>query len=113
MAGNRPFLIFVTALLNPGDEVIYFQHLVGFLMRAWLKWWVQLRLLVPSGIEKNFEPDLESIESKITPKTKLMILEQPKQSLRCGISQKNFFNRLESSDFKTLLTFIHFDRRYL
>jgi aspartate aminotransferase len=92
--GKQAIFNICYSLLNPGDEVL-------LPTPCWVSYESMVEMvgatpiLVPSGIEKNFEPDLESIESKITPKTKLMILNSPNNPSGAVFS-KNFFNRLEN-----------------
>jgi aspartate aminotransferase len=82
------------ALLNPGDEVIIpspswvsYESIVEMVGAT--------PIIVPSEIENKFEPDLSAIEAKITPKTKLLIINSPNNPSG-AVFTENFFHRLES-----------------
>ena len=92
--GKQAIFNLCYALLNPGDEVIIPSP-------SWVSYKSMVEMIgatainVPSGIEMNFEPDLKAIESKITPKTKLLILNSPNNPSGAVFS-KDFFHQLES-----------------
>jgi aspartate aminotransferase len=92
--GKQAIFNLCYALLNPGDEVIIPSP-------CWVSYKSMVEMIgaeaiiIPSGIENNFEPDLKIIESRITPKTKLLILNSPNNPSGAVFS-KNFFHRLEN-----------------
>jgi aspartate/methionine/tyrosine aminotransferase len=75
--GGKPIMYFLmTALLEPGDEVIYpnpgfpiYESLVDFLGAV--------RVPMPLVEERGFSLDVEAFEKSLTPKTKLVILNSP------------------------------------
>ena len=91
--GKQAIFNICYSLLNPGDQVILPSP-------CWVSYESMVEMvgatpiLIPSGIEKNFEPDLAAIESRITPKTKLIIINSPNNPSGAVFSQA-FFHRLE------------------
>lgn len=91
--GKQAIFNLCFTLLNPGDEVI-----------IPAPYWVSYEsivemigahpVIVSSGIEKNFEPDLAAIEAKVSPKTKLLIINSPNNPSGAVFSKK-FFHELE------------------
>jgi aspartate/methionine/tyrosine aminotransferase len=75
--GGKPIMYFVmTALLEPGDEVIYpnpgfpiYESLVDFLEAT--------RVPMPLVEERGFSFDLERFERSLSPRTKLVVLNSP------------------------------------
>jgi len=75
--GGKPIMYFLmTALLEPGDEVIYpnpgfpiYESLVDFLGAV--------RMPMPLVEERGFSFDLAAFEKSLSPKTKLVILNSP------------------------------------
>ena len=75
--GGKPILYFVmTALLEPGDEVIYpnpgfpiYESLVDFLGAT--------RVPMPLVEERGFSFDLDHFERSLSPRTKLVVLNSP------------------------------------
>jgi aspartate/methionine/tyrosine aminotransferase len=75
--GGKPIMYFVmTALLEPGDEVIYpnpgfpiYESLVDFLGAT--------RVPIPLVEERGFSFDLDEFEKGLSPRTKLVVLNSP------------------------------------
>jgi aspartate/methionine/tyrosine aminotransferase len=75
--GGKPIMYFVmTALLEPGDEVIYpnpgypiYESLVDFLGGT--------RVPMPLVEERGFSLDLDLFERKLSPRTKVVVLNSP------------------------------------
>src|SRR5688572_11944728 len=75
--GGKPIMYFVmTALLEPGDEVIYpnpgfpiYESLVDFLGAT--------RVPMPLVEERGFSFDLDRFEKSLSPRTKLVVLNSP------------------------------------
>jgi aspartate/methionine/tyrosine aminotransferase len=75
--GGKPIMYFVmTALLEPGDEVIYpnpgfpiYESLVDFLGAT--------RVPMPLVEERGFSFDLDQFEKSLSPRTKLVVLNSP------------------------------------
>jgi len=75
--GGKPIMYFLmTAILEPGDEVIYpnpgfpiYESLVDFLGAT--------RVPMPLVEERGFSFDLDTFEKALSPKTKLVILNSP------------------------------------
>jgi aspartate/methionine/tyrosine aminotransferase len=75
--GGKPIMYFLmTAILEPGDEVIYpnpgfpiYESLVDFLGAT--------RVPMPLVEERGFSFDLATFEKALSPKTKLVILNSP------------------------------------
>lgn len=75
--GGKPIMYFLmTALLEPGDEVIYpnpgfpiYESLIDFLGAT--------RVPMPLVESRGFSFDLDTFEKSLTPKTKLVILNSP------------------------------------
>lgn len=92
--GKQAIFNLCYALLNVGDEVVIPSP-------SWVSYKSMVEMvggvavIVPSGIEMNFEPDLKAIEAKITPKTKLLILNSPNNPSGAVFS-KSFFHNLEN-----------------
>ena len=92
--GKHSIFNFFLTLLNPGDEVIIpAPYWVSY--KSMVEMVGGVAVTVPSGIEKNFEPDLMAIESKISPKTKLLIINSPNNPSGAVFSKK-FFDDLEN-----------------
>ncbi len=92
--GKQAIFNLCYTLLNPGDEVLIPSP-------SWVSYKSMIEMvgahpvIIPSGIEKKFEPDLTAIESQISPKTKLLILNSPNNPSGAVFSKK-FFQELES-----------------
>lgn len=92
--GKQAIFNLCYTLLNPGDEVLIPSP-------SWVSYKSMIEMvgahpvIIPSGIEKKFEPDLAAIESQISPKTKLLILNSPNNPSGAVFSKK-FFQELES-----------------
>lgn len=87
--GGKPIIFFsIFALINPGDEVIYpnpgfpiYESLINFIDGA--------AVPIPIIEEKNFSIDVNYLESIITPKTKMIILNSPHNPTGGVIEQKD------------------------
>ncbi len=75
--GAKPFLFFtILATCNPGDEVIYPDP--GFpIYESAIRWAGATPVPLPLLEERDFAFDLEDLESRLGPKTKLVILNSP------------------------------------
>ena len=75
--GAKPFLFFtILATCNPGDEVIYPDP--GFpIYESAIRWAGATPVPLPLLEERDFAFDLEDLESRVGPKTKLVILNSP------------------------------------
>lgn len=75
--GGKPIMYFViTALVNPGDEVIYPNP--GFpIYESMIKFVGGVPVPMPLTQEKDFRVDIEDLKSKISSKTKLIIINSP------------------------------------
>lgn len=75
-SGKLALYITLSAMLEPGDEVLYFDP-------AWVSYEPMIRMLdgipvdVPLRPEDNFLLDADVLKSRITPRTKAMILNSP------------------------------------
>ena len=75
-SGKLALYITLAAMLEPGDEVLYFDP-------AWVSYEPMIRMLdgipvdVPLRPEDNFLLDGDVLKSRITPRTKAMILNSP------------------------------------
>lgn len=91
--GKQAIFNICFTLLNPDDEVIIPSP-------SWVSYKEMVEMIgaraviLPSGIEKKFEPDLAAIEAKINSKTKLLILNSPNNPSGAVFSKK-FFAKLE------------------
>lgn len=91
--GKQAIFNFCYALLNIGDEVLIpSPSWVSY--KSMVEMVGAVPIIVPSGIDKNFEPDLEQIASKVTPKTKLILINSPNNPSGAVFSKK-FFLELE------------------
>ncbi len=87
--GAKPIMFFtMLALLNPGDEVIYpnpgfpiYESVISFLGAQPVP--IVLRE------ENDFEMDIEELRDKITPKTKMMIINSPENPTGGVLSKKS------------------------
>ncbi|MCL6088114.1 MAG: pyridoxal phosphate-dependent aminotransferase [Actinobacteria bacterium] len=87
--GGKPIIFFsIFALINPGDEVIYpnpgfpiYESLINFIDAV--------AVPIPIIEEKNFSIDVNYLESIITPKTKMIILNSPHNPTGGVIEQKD------------------------
>jgi aspartate aminotransferase len=92
--GKQAIFNLCYALLNAGDEVLIPSP-------SWVSYKSMVEMIganpiiIPSGIEQNFEPDLLAIESKITPKTKLLLINSPNNPSGAVFSTR-FFHELEN-----------------
>ena len=75
--GAKPFLFFtILATCNPGDEVVYPDP--GFpIYESAIRWAGATPVPLPLLEERDFAFDLEDLESRLGPKTKLVILNSP------------------------------------
>lgn len=75
--GGKPIMYFViTALINPGDEVLYPNP--GFpIYESVIKFVGGTPVPVPLREENNFRIDIEDLKKSITPKTRLIIINSP------------------------------------
>jgi aspartate/methionine/tyrosine aminotransferase len=91
--GGKPIMYFVmTALLEPGDEVIYpnpgfpiYESLVDFLGAV--------RVPMPLVERRGFSFDLDLLERQLSPKTKLIVLNSPANPTG-GVIQKADLERI-------------------
>lgn len=76
VGGSEALLLAISALLNPGDEVLVptpcFVSYQGIILLAG-----GVSVEVPSRMENNFVPDLQELEAAITPKTKAILINFP------------------------------------
>lgn len=76
VGGSEALLLAITALLNPGDEMLLptpcFVSYQGVIMMAG-----GVSVEVPSRMENNFVPDPKDLEAAITPKTKAILINYP------------------------------------
>lgn len=92
--GKQAIFNFCFSLLNAGDEVIIpAPYWVSY--KSIVEMVGAVPVVVASGIEKNFEPDLSAIESKINSKTKVLIINSPNNPSGAIFSSK-FFQQLEA-----------------
>jgi aspartate/methionine/tyrosine aminotransferase len=75
--GAKPFLFFtILAVCNPGDEVIYPDP--GFpIYQSAISWAGAVPVPLPLHEEKDFVFDVGELESRLSPRTKLVILNSP------------------------------------
>ena len=75
--GAKPFLFFtILALCNPGDEVIYPDP--GFpIYESAIRWAGATPVPIPLHEQRDFAFDLDQLESLVTQRTKLVILNSP------------------------------------
>jgi aspartate/methionine/tyrosine aminotransferase len=75
--GGKPIMYFVMiALVEPGDEVIYPNP--GFpIYESMIRFQGGVPVPVPLSEERGFSFDLDALESKLTPRTKLVVLNSP------------------------------------
>jgi aspartate/methionine/tyrosine aminotransferase len=114
--GGKPTIgKFFLALMNPGDEVLYpspgypiYESQIEF----------HGGKAVPYGLiegEKNFELDLDAIEDRITPRTKLMVLNDLQNPTGAECTQAQFEKLAElvlKHDLYVLCDEAYFDIRY-
>jgi aspartate/methionine/tyrosine aminotransferase len=76
-AGAKPFLFFgVLATCNPGDEVIYPNP--GFpIYESVISWAGATPVPLPITEDRDFAFDIDDLAERLTPKTKLVILNSP------------------------------------
>jgi aminotransferase len=76
VGGSEALLLAISALLNPGDEVLVptpcFVSYQGIILLAG-----GVSVEVPSRMENNFVPDPKELEAAITPKTKAILINFP------------------------------------
>ena len=76
VGGSEALLLAITALLNPGDEVLVptpcFVSYQGIILLAG-----GVSVEVPSRMENNFVPVIQELEAAITPKTKAILINFP------------------------------------
>jgi len=76
VGGSEALLLAITALLNPGDEMLLptpcFVSYQGVIMMAG-----GVSVEVPSRMENNFVPDPKELEAAITPRTKAILINFP------------------------------------
>jgi aspartate/methionine/tyrosine aminotransferase len=75
--GAKPFLFFtILAVCNPGDEVIYPDP--GFpIYESAISWAGAVPVALPLHEEKGFVFDVGELEARLSPRTKLVILNSP------------------------------------
>jgi aspartate/methionine/tyrosine aminotransferase len=75
--GGKPIMFFtIMALVNPGDEVMYPNP--GFpIYESVIRFVGGVPVPLPLREEKDFRLDIDELRSKISPKTKLIILNSP------------------------------------
>ena len=75
--GAKPFLFFtILATCNPGDEVVYPDP--GFpIYESAIRWAGATPVALPLLEERDFAFDLSDLESRLSPRTKLVILNSP------------------------------------
>src|SRR6187200_1373356 len=75
--GAKPFLFFtILAVTNPGDEVVYPDP--GFpIYESAIRWAGATPVPLPLLEERDFAFDLADLESRLSPRTKLVILNSP------------------------------------
>jgi aminotransferase len=76
VGGSEALLLAISALLNPGDEVLLptpcFVSYQGIILLAG-----GVSVEVPSRMENNFVPDIQELEAAITPRTKAILINFP------------------------------------
>ncbi len=76
VGGSEALLLAISALLNPGDEVLVptpcFVSYQGIILLAG-----GVSVEVPSRMENNFVPDIQELEAAITPRTKAVLINFP------------------------------------
>jgi len=76
VGGSEALLLAISALLNPGDEVLVptpcFVSYQGIILLAG-----GVSVEVPSRMENNFVPDPKELEAAITPRTKAILINFP------------------------------------
>ena len=76
VGGSEALLLAISALLNPGDEVLLptpcFVSYQGIILMAG-----GTSVEVPSRVENNFIPDPDELEKAITPRTKAILMNFP------------------------------------
>jgi len=75
--GAKPFLFFtILATCNPGDEVVYPDP--GFpIYESAIRWAGATPVALPQLEERDFAFDIADLESRLSPRTKLVILNSP------------------------------------
>jgi aspartate aminotransferase len=86
--GAKPFLFFtILATCNPGDEVVYPDP--GFpIYESAIRWLGATPVPLPLEEERDFAFDLADLESRLTPRTKLVILNSPQNPTGGALSAK-------------------------
>jgi aspartate aminotransferase len=85
--GAKPFLFFtILATCNPGDEVVYPDP--GFpIYESAIHWAGATPVALPLLEERDFAFDLADLESRLSPRTKLVILNSPQNPTGGALSQ--------------------------
>ena len=92
--GKQAIFNLCYALLNVGDEVL-------IPTPSWVSYKSMVEMVganpvdVPSSIERKFEPDLSQLASKITPRTKMIMINSPNNPSGAVFSMQ-FFKELEN-----------------
>jgi aminotransferase len=90
------------SILNPGDEVIMADPCyVSYPACVHMAGGVTVR--IPTKVENNFEMDAESIESRITPKTRAILLGYPANPTGAVMTRKKLLEIAELAAEKNLL----------
>jgi aspartate/methionine/tyrosine aminotransferase len=86
--GAKPFLFFtILATCNPGDEVVYPDP--GFpIYESAIRWAGATPVPLPLLEERDFAFDLGDLESRLGPKTKLVILNSPQNPTGGALSRE-------------------------
>ena len=86
--GAKPFLFFtILATCNPGDEVVYPDP--GFpIYESAIRWSGATPVPLPLEEERDFAFDLADLESRLTPRTKLVILNSPQNPTGGALSRE-------------------------
>jgi aspartate aminotransferase len=84
--GAKPFLFFtILATCNPGDEVVYPDP--GFpIYESAIRWAGATPVALPLLEERDFAFDLADLESRLSPRTKLVILNSPQNPTGAALS---------------------------
>ena len=86
--GAKPFLFFgILATCNPGDEVVYPDP--GFpIYESAIRWAGATPVPLPLLEERDFAFDLADLESRLSPRTKLVILNSPQNQTGGALSRE-------------------------
>jgi aspartate/methionine/tyrosine aminotransferase len=86
--GAKPFLFFgILATCNPGDEVVYPDP--GFpIYESAIRWAGATPVPLPLLEERDFAFDLADLESRLSPRTKLVILNSPQNPTGGALSRE-------------------------